>query len=446
LSWPRRAGKLRICMRVSVFGLGYVGAVTAGCLAKRGHRVIGVDVNPRKVELLGRGEAPILEPSLGEMLREARAKGLLSATCSCAHAVAATDTVIICVGTPALESGDLDLSSVRQVLGDISTALRVQRRAQAVVLRSTVLPGSTARLVEEFLADLECNGLVKIFYHPEFTREGTAVADFEAPSLTVVGTRQGRPVPPDMIEELFGVGAAVVDWETAELVKHACNAFHATKVAFGNEMGRVAKQLKVDGQRVLNLLCQDTKLNISPYYLRPGNPFGGACLPKDVRALVHHGHQVGVDLPLLRGVVESNQRQLESVLTALDRLGQREAVILGLSFKQGTDDLRESAMVEVAHALLCRGDRVRLYDPAVNLEALIGSNQRTLEAKLPQIESLWCRDLPTAIGQQGVLVVAHKCVPLAELAKVVTPRHVILDVNGWPELKSLPARYEGLCW
>ena len=433
-------------MRVSVFGLGYVGAVTAGCLAKRGHWVIGVDVNPRKVELLGRGEAPILEPSLGDMLREARAKGLLQATSSCAHAVAATDTAIICVGTPALDSGDLDLSSVRQVLGDIGTALRVQRKAQAVVLRSTVLPGATSRLVEEFLADLECNGLVKVFYHPEFTREGTAVADFEAPSLAVVGTRHGRPAPADMMAELFGGGAAVVDWETAELVKHACNAFHATKVAFGNELGRVAQQLHVDGPRVLSLLCQDTKLNISPSYLRPGNPFGGACLPKDVRALVHHGQQVGVDLPLLRGVVESNQRQLESLLATLERLGQREAVILGLSFKQGTDDLRESAMVEVAHALLRGGCQVRLHDPAVNLEALVGSNRRALEAKLPEIEKLWCQDLATAVGQQGVLVVAHRCVALADLARVVTARHVILDVNGWPELKTLPGRYQGLCW
>lgn len=433
-------------MRVSVFGLGYVGAVTTGCLARRGHWVIGVDVNPHKVELLGRGEAPILEPGLDELLREARQKGLLQATLSCAHAVAVTDTSVVCVGTPSLESGELDLGSVRQVLGDVAAALRAQRKAHTVVLRSTVLPGTTAQLVEEYLADLERGGLVKVFYYPEFTREGTAVADFEAPSLAVVGTRDGGDVPAELRQHLFGASATVVDWGSAEMLKHACNAFHATKVAFGNELGRLAKQMKLDSQLVMGLLCQDTRLNISPYYLRPGNPFGGACLPKDVRSLVSYGARSGAELPLLRGVMESNERHLESLLTTIGRLQQTEVVILGLSFKLGTDDVRESAMVEVAAALVRRGCQVRLYDPAVRVEALVGSNRRVLEAKLPRVGAMLHRELGAALGEQGVVVVAQKCAPLAELARWVSARHTVLDVNGWPELRGLPARYEGFCW
>ena len=433
-------------MRVSVFGLGYVGAVTAGCLAKRGHWVVGVDVNPRKVRMLDDGEPPILEPGLEALLRQAKSQGLLQATPDCAAAVAQTQVSVVCVGTPSLESGELDLGSVRQVAADIAAAVRRLDRPHALVLRSTVLPGTTARLVQEFLSAEERGGRAPVYYYPEFTREGTAVADFEAPSLAVVGTRPGRPVDPQLMEAVFGAGAAVVDWGTAEMVKHACNAFHATKAAFANETGRLAKQMGVDAQRVMALLCQDTKLNISPYYLRPGNPFGGACLPKDVRALVNYAQRTGAAAPLLRGVMESNQRHLESLLALVERGGWRQVAILGLSFKAGTDDLRESAMVEAASALAARGVEVRLYDPAVSPEALVGSNRRVLESKLPLIATMLKATLAEALDPPGLWIVAQPCAPLAQLARHARPGHAVLDVNGWPGLRSLPVPYEGFCW
>ena len=246
--------------------------------------------------------------------------------------------------------------------------------------------------------------------------------------------------------ELFGADAAVVNWSTAEMVKYACNAFHATKITFANEIGRLGKQLGLDSTAVMSLLCRDRKLNLSPHYLRPGNPFGGSCLPKDVRALNHFSRQQGVPLPLLENILASNEQQLRSLLQRIERSGQSEVVILGLSFKANTDDLRESAMVEVAQNLLGRGYQVRIYDPQLNLAKLVGSNKRMIDAKMPHLASLLHEDLALAIGKEGLLVAAQRCASVAELAKVVTPKHQILDVNGWPELRQLPAKYEGFCW
>ena len=433
-------------MKISIFGLGYVGAVTAGCLAKQGHSIVGVDVHPQKVESFNEGIPPIIEPGLDELLKEAKAKGLLRATQNCADAINATELSVVCVGTPSTVAGGLDLSFVRTVLKEINAALRKKRQGHVLVLRSTMLPGSTARLAGDLLVDLEMGGLVKIFYFPEFLREGTAVADFEQPSLAVVGTRDGARPPAELMTGLFGEKAAVLNWPTAELVKYTCNAFHATKVAFANEIGRLGKQIDIDAQTVMELLCHDTRLNLSPYYLRPGNPFGGSCLPKDVRALTHHGRHQGLHLPLLESLLLSNDRHLQSLLGLITESGQSEIVILGLSFKSHTDDLRESAMVSVAQTLLGRGFKLRIYDPALNLSALVGSNKRVIDAQMPHLASLLCSDLGTAIGQQGLVVAAQKCVSVTELAKHVTPQHHILDVNGWRELQGLAGSYEGFCW
>ena len=434
-------------MKISIFGLGYVGAVTAGCLARQGHSIVGVDVHPQKVELFNRGVPPIIEPGLDELLKEAQAKGLLRATQSCAEAINATEMSIVCVGTPSTAAGGLDLSYVRQVLKEINAALRKKKpQSHALVMRSTMLPGSTARLAGDLLVDLELGGLVKIFYFPEFLREGTAVADFDEPSLAVVGTRDGTAPPKEMMTGLFGEKTAVVNWPTAELVKYTCNAFHATKVAFANEIGRLGKQMQIDADTVMALLCQDTRLNLSPYYLRPGNPFGGSCLPKDVRALTHYGRHQGLHLPLIESLIPSNERHLQSLLGLVTESGQSEVVILGLAFKSNTDDLRESPMVNLAQTLLGRGHKLRIYDPALNLAALVGSNKRLIDAQMPHLASLLCPDLATAIGTQGLIVAAQKCVPLEELDKVVTAQHHILDVNGWRELQGLAGKYEGFCW
>ncbi|MBI5387345.1 MAG: UDP-glucose/GDP-mannose dehydrogenase family protein [Verrucomicrobia bacterium] len=433
-------------MRISVFGLGYVGAVTAGCLAKHGHSIVGVDIHPQKVEAMNAGVAPIIEPGLNDLLKAAKEKGLLHATLHCTDAVAATDASIVCVGTPSTVTGTLDLSYVRQVLREIHAALRKKKQPHVLVLRSTMLPGSTARLVGDLLIDLESAGLLKTFYFPEFTRVGTAVADFEHPALVVVGTRDGSRPSAELMSGLFGEKAQVLNWPTAELVKYACNAFHATKVAFTNEVGRLGKQLGIDGRTVMNLLCQDTRLNLSPYYLRPGNPFGGSCLPKDVRALTHQARHQGLHLPVLESLLLSNERHLQTLLGTITETGHDEIVILGLAFKAHSDDLRESPMVDVAQTLLGRGYKLRIYDPALNLAALVGSNKSVVDARMPHLSSLLCADLATAIGRQGLIVAAQKCATVSELAPHVTPQHHVLDVNGWPELQGLAGKYQGFCW
>ncbi len=432
-------------MDVSIFGLGYVGAVTAGCLAARGHRIVGVDVAASKVAELNKGHPPIIEPGLDHLLADSLAAGRLRATTDAAEAVRSTRVSLVCVGTPSSLSGALDLGYVRQVTREIVTAAAAKPAPHALVFRSTMLPGSTRSLVAEFASEAVDSGRLQVFFYPEFLREGTAVKDFDEPSLAAVGTRDSTP-PPGELVELFGKDAAVVSWESAELLKYACNAFHATKVTFANEIGRLGKALGLDAAAVMQLLCRDTRLNISPYYLRPGNPFGGSCLPKDVRALVHHARQSGASLPLVEGLLPSNERHLQSLLELVAASGQREIIILGLSFKAHTDDLRESAMVEVAQHCLGRGYVVRIYDPQLNLAALVGANKRVIDTRMPHLASLLHPDLPTAIGTKGLLIVSQKCAPLADLARVTTPDHQILDINGWPELRQLPASYQGLCW
>src|SRR5256885_12356981 len=264
-------------MRVSIFGLGYVGAVAAGCLARRGHNIIGVDVHSQKVEALNRGVAPIFEPGLELLLRSAQSKGLLRATENASEAISESDLSIVCVGTPSTEKGTLDLSFIRTVLRQIAVALAERRKRHSIIVRSTILPGSTEQLVKEIFGTLPSESQPEVIYHPEFLREGSAVEDFDNPSIMVVGTRQAMK-PSELAAKIIGESTQVVAWRTAEMLKFACNAFHAAKVVFGNEMGRLCKTLGIDAQSVMALLCQDTKLNLSSYYLSPGNPFGGSCL------------------------------------------------------------------------------------------------------------------------------------------------------------------------
>ena len=432
-------------MKISIFGLGYVGAVTAGCLTQQGHQIVGVDVSAQKVEKMNRGEAPIIEPGLEDLLKQANRKGLLRATSDAEEAVSATDVSFVCVGTPSSISGALDLRFVRQVAERVAAALRARPKSHILIFRSTMLPHSTERMVNELMADLVAGKRLEIFYYPEFLREGTAVKDFLEPSLAVLGTRGGEPLAAELMH-LFGVHVSVVNWQTAEMVKYASNAFHATKIAFANEIGRLGKQLEIDSNSVMSLLCADVKLNLSPYYLRPGNPFGGSCLPKDVRALNHFSRQHGVPLPLLENLMTSNEHHLRSLLQLIERAEQNEVVILGLSFKSNTDDLRESAMVEVAQSLLGRGYKIRIYDPQLNLTKLVGSNKRLIDTKMPHLASLLHDDLALAAGQQGLIVAAQRCASIVDLGKVLTSRHRILDVNGWPELQQLAVKYEGFCW
>lgn len=430
-------------MNISLFGLGYVGAVTAGCLADRGHHVIGVDPQPRKVEALNKGRSPIVEPGLEELIARGQATGHISATTDAAEAIANSDLSLVCVGTPSLPSGGLDLGHVRSVASQIRAALEAspKGRPHTLIFRSTMLPGSTRSLMN----DLFAGAAVEIFFYPEFLREGTAIRDFQEPSLTVIGRAQpekGLEGLGDFLEP----GAHVTDLESAELLKYCCNAFHATKVAFANEVGRLAKNLDIDGRRVMEYLCADNVLNISKYYLRPGNPFGGSCLPKDVSALEIFAENRGVNLPLIESLMVSNRKHLQNLLGLVERRPSREVVILGLAFKPDTDDLRGSAMVELASELAARGHEVRVFDPRIRPENLIGANEQLAQRKLPSLDQLLRGTLAEALGEGGTVVAFNGCVETAEVAAGLRPGHHVIDVNGWPGLREAAASYEGLCW
>lgn len=433
-------------MKVSVFGLGYVGAVTAGCLAELGHVIIGVDVQPSKVAAFDQGVSPIIETELENLLQTARREGRLSATTSAEEAVRDSDVSIVCVGTPSLPSGRLNLDYVRKVTHQISDAVRSLQKKHIIIFRSTMLPGSTRSLVADYLTDLKSGGLMRIYYCPEFLREGTAVADFRDPSLAVIGTNDGAPPASDEARQLLGGNPAILKWEGAETIKYACNYFHALKVGFANEIGRLCKHLGEDGARVMDVVCQDTRLNISRYYLKPGNPFGGSCLPKDVSALVSLARRDGVKLPLLDHTMETNEAHLELLVQLITAKEKRRVGLLGLAFKADTDDLRGSPMVALAETLIGRGYEVGIYDPQLNLSRLIGSNEQEIQRRMPHLSSLLKSTAHEVVSQSEIIVASQKCVSVEELRSVVTKDQTVIDVNGWRDLTMLPWHYEGLCW
>lgn len=433
-------------MQISVFGLGYVGAVTAGCLAEKGHRILGVDVQRAKVDAFNAGRSPIIEPELSDLLRNARDQGHLEATTDVEHAVASTDLSIICVGTPSLSSGRLNLDFVRKVTEQIRDALRSKVDPHPILFRSTMLPGSTRQMVEDFLFDLADLQAIRVYYCPEFLREGTAVRDFRDPSLAVIGTADGNPPADPWIAELLGGQPQYMNWEGAEMIKYACNYFHALKVGFANEIGRLSKSLNVDGARVMEVVCKDTKLNISPYYLRPGNPFGGSCLPKDVSALSSLARMEGVNLPLLEGTLTSNSCHLDALIKMVTRYETRQIGILGLSFKADTDDLRGSPMVALAETLLGRGYQLRIYDPQLNLSCLMGANEAEIQRRMPHLASLMRSDLGDVLAESDLVIASQPCASLDVIRQHLRPNHHFIDVNGWSALQALPCGYEGFCW
>jgi GDP-mannose 6-dehydrogenase len=433
-------------MQVSIFGLGYVGAVTAACLADKGHGVIGADVQEAKVEAFNEGLSPIIEPGLGDLMREAREAGRLRATTDVSEAVEASDASIVCVGTPSLESGRLNLDFVRKVSQQLADAIRGKEVPHTVIFRSTMLPGSTRTMVQDFFQPLLDEGLVTIYYCPEFLREGTAVQDFREPSLCVVGTADGMaPAGPEPME-LLGEKAEILAWEGAETIKYACNYFHALKVGFANEIGRISKHLGVDGARIMEVVCRDEKLNISRYYMKPGNPFGGSCLPKDVSALSSFARMEGVSLPVLDNVLSSNQSHLDALLKLIAGKGSRKVGILGLAFKSDTDDLRGSPMVSVAESLLGRGYQLSIFDPQLNLSRLMGANEAEMQRRMPHLAQLLRATASEVVTQSEVIIAAQKCAPVEELALSARPEQWLIDVNGWRELQALPWQYEGSCW
>lgn len=432
---------------VSIFGLGYVGCVAAGCLANRGCRIIGVDPCGQKVDCVNEGRAPFHEPGLDELIRHGLAAGRIRATTAAAEAVRDSEISIICVGTPGDPSGALDLRFVESVTSEIAAAIEHHGKAcHRVVYRSTMLPGSTRRISGERLGALLAAGRVEVYFFPEFLRQGAAVEDYDDPSLSVVGAAQdGAAIPPEMAL-LFEAETAVVGFETAELLKYACNAFHAAKVSFANEIGRIGKALGIDSRQVMDLLVRDRRLNISPSYLRPGNPFGGSCLPKDVSALAIMAAQLGVRVPTLDSLLASNHLHREHLRALVTARDPAEVIFIGFTFKGGTDDLRGSALLQLAADLLADGRNVRIHDPLLDPATMVGSSLAAMEHILPALPTLMAPTLAGALGEQGVVLVSNKCVPTAGLRAALRAGHHVIDVTGWPGLDGLAAGYEGICW
>jgi len=435
-------------VKIAVFGLGYVGTVTAACLAARGHDVWGVAIDDHKVAMISDGRTPVLEPGLGELVADAVARGALHATVSVADALAGAQISLVCVGTPSAPSGGTDLSFVERATEEIAQALAASPDPSvmhAVVVRSTVPPGTVDDVVAPVLA--ASGARVGTAMCPEFLREGSGVADFFDPPFTVVGTSD--PAVAELLSSLFRFldqPVRVVAVRTAESVKYACNAFHATKVAFANEMGRVLRPLGIDSREVMALFCEDHRLNISPSYLRPGFAFGGPCLPKDLRSLLHLARMNSVDLPLLSGTLSSNELVLADVVNRITAEDGMTVAMLGLSFKMSSDDLRESPSVRLAETLFGKGYNIRIHDPVVKPSQLIGTNRRYVESRLPHLQHLLADSPAEALEGADTAVVSSSDETVIAALIAARPTR-ILDLTGGlgRTVESLPG-YEGVGW
>ncbi len=424
-----------IMQTVSVFGLGYVGAVTAACLADAGHRVVGVDVSAAKLEMLESGRAPVLEPGLDDLVAAGRRRGRLHATRDAVAAVNESEISFICVGTPSLPSGRLDLGSVERVCEEIGIALRSKEQFHLVVLRSTVLPGTSRSLVIpriEAFSQKRAGIDFAVCANPEFTREGCAVADFLNPAVTVLGADDPAHLVP--IRQLYeGITNQIftTSLNAAEMVKYVCNAFHALKVTFANEIGALCEQLGVDEHAVTEIFLSDTKLNVSRAYLTPGFAFGGSCLPKDLRALTYCAKHLDLELPLLQAIMPSNQSHLERAIQAVLTSKRIKIGVLGLSFKPGTDDLRESPSVQLIKRLLGEGRQIKIWDPDVLLGRLVGSNRQFIEEELPHIGALLSADLAEVVKECEVVVVGTRSVGAEAMLTLVRPDQIVIDLRSY---------------
>jgi GDP-mannose 6-dehydrogenase len=437
-------------MKLSVLGLGYVGTVSAGCLAREGHEVTGVDAEPKKVELINAGRSPIIEKDIGPILREQVASGRLRATLDVAAAVRGSDLCLVCVGTPSRPNGDIELKYVRRVCEQIGAALREHAGAPVVVIRSTLLPGTLREVVIPLLEQASgrrAGAEFGVCLNPEFLREGSAVHDYFQPPKTLIG--ELNRASGDLLAGLYaGIKAPLLrtDIETAEMVKYADNAWHALKVGFANEIGNLCKALSVDSHRVMNIFCQDVKLNLSPYYLRPGFAFGGSCLPKDLRALLYRAKTLDVELPILASILPSNALQVERALQAVIDAGNREVGVLGFSFKAGTDDLRESPVVELAERLIGKGYELRFYDRNVSLARLHGANRDYILNRIPHISRLMVSSVDEVLEHAGTLVIGNADPEFREVPRRLRGTQSIVDLVRVSNARSVAGVYEGICW
>lgn len=447
-------------MKISIFGLGYVGCVGAACLAKLGHNVIGVDVNENKVNLMNQGKPTIIEEGIAELCAEAHEKGLMRATTDVKEAVLNTDVSFIVVGTPSSKEGHLNLNYIFAVAKQIGEALADKSNHKfetinpksslrhIVAIRSTVLPGTNekvSKMIEE------ASGLVRgkdftVVSNPEFLREGTSVEDYFNPPLTLVGT--DMPEAEAVFREIYkGIDAEFIatDIRVAEMMKYVNNTYHALKIVFGNEVGNICKELNIDSHKVMEIFCKDRQLNISPYYFKPGFAYGGSCLPKDMKALKTLAHDHYVEVPVIESIGESNELQKRRAVQLIMAQGKRKVGILGLSFKAGTDDLRCSPIVDVVESLLGKGFEIRIYDKNVKVSELTGTNKDFIMAKIPHLQHFVSDDLEAVCHESDVLVVTNKEKEFAELLARY-PNKIVVDlVRQWKDV-DYAGRYEGLSW
>ena len=437
-------------MKISIFGLGYVGAVSAGCLAQEGHTVIGVDPYQPKVDLINRGQTPVIEKDIGEIILAAVREKRLWATSDVEAAVNASEVSLICVGTPSQLNGSLDLKYVRQVCEQIGNALKYKDAFHVVVARSTMLPGSMASVVVPTLDAASGKQAGKDFgvcNNPEFLREGTAVHDFYHPPKTVIGEIGAKSG--DQLASIYAkLDAPLIrtDVETAEMVKYSDNVWHALKVGFANEIGNICKAANIDGHKVMDIFCRDTKLNLSPYYLKPGFAFGGSCLPKDVRALSYKARSLDIEVPIINAILPSNQWQIDKGLKMILDKGNKQVGILGFSFKAGTDDLRESPLVELIERLIGKGYDVRVYDRNVHMARLVGANRDYILNHIPHISNLMVSSIDEVLAHARTIVIGNGDQDFESVPASLKPGQVLVDLIRITSARSEAGKYDGICW
>ena len=433
-------------MTISVFGLGYVGIVSSACFARDGLKVIGVDVSEEKVNNINRGIPPIIESGLTELLKNGVENGRIRATLDIVEAVKNSDVSLVSVGTPSREDGALDLSYVNKVCHDIAKTANDLKKDHCIIIRSTIFPGTTERLTAEIKQKFkDCE--LHIAFNPEFLREGTAIRDFDDAAYTIVGSTDEVAIK--YTKQLYATIDApdiVMLPSEAELIKYAANSWHATKIAFANEIGRIGKFLSIDSRKVMEVLVSDKKLNTSKAYMRPGFAYGGSCLPKDVRAIDYYSKVNNIDLPLMSSLAKSNQSQINLATNLVLKSNPKKVGILGLAFKSGTDDLRESPAVDLAENLLSKGVDLKILDPAVQESKLIGSNLGYINAKIPHLSNLIVNDSKTLLEHSDLIVVTHGAAEFREILDHVKGKVAILDLSGIIKDAVEYSKYEGIAW